>query len=87
MQNSQAVEKEEVKTTLTLAGEVYYFLVASLVTVFAVCSMLAGDMSITETISILSIMWVLPFVLIAIYNLFKLIIIRNLAAKYGKKEQ
>lgn len=79
-------ETEEQKVTLTLAGEVYYFTIAAFVTIFIICSMLSNNASILEALALIFAIWGLPFVVVAIINFTKFIFIKNLAARYGKKE-
>lgn len=79
-------ESEEIKITLNLAGEVYYFLVAALVTVFLICSILSNNILLVEAICLILTIWLAPFVVIAAVNIFKFIIIKSLNERYGKKE-
>lgn len=79
-------ESEELKITLTLAGEVYYFIVASLVSVFLICSIISSNMQIVEAILLIATIWIMPFIFVAAINIIKLITLKNLA-RYGQAEK
>lgn len=78
--------QEESKLNITLAGEVYYFTVATFVTIFIICSMLSNGINIVAAILMISALWILPFAVITIINLIKFSLMSKMAKNYGKKE-
>lgn len=85
MQTKNA-EGEEVKLQITLAGEVYYFLVATFVSIYIVCSMLSSNINILSAIAMITAIWATPFIVVTITNLIKFIFVQKIAREYGKKE-